>query len=47
VSARKVDDLLKALGLDGMSKSEVSRVCVELDSEVEAFRSRPITGEHP
>jgi transposase-like protein len=47
VSTRKVDDLLKALGLDGMSKSEVSRICAELDVEVEAFRSRPITGEHP
>ena len=47
VSTRKVDDLLKALGMDGMSKSEVSRICVELDTEVEAFRSRPITGEHP
>jgi putative transposase len=47
VSTRKVDDLLKALGLDGMSKSEVSRICVELDSEVQAFRSRAITGEHP
>ena len=47
VSTRKVDDLLKALGLDGMSKSEVSRICTELDAEVEAFRSRPITGEHP
>ena len=47
VSTRKVDDLLKALGLDGMSKSEVSRICTELDAEVEAFRSRPITAEHP
>ena len=47
VSTRKVDDVLKALGLEGMSKSEVSRICTELDGEVEAFRSRPITGEHP
>lgn len=47
VSTRKVDDLLKALGLDGMSTSEVSRICTELDAEVEAFRSRPISGEHP
>jgi transposase-like protein len=47
VSTRKVDDLMKALGLDGMSKSEVSRICAELDVEVEAFRARPITGEHP
>jgi transposase-like protein len=47
VSTRKVDDLVKALGLDGMSKSEVSRICGELDPLVEAFRTRPITGEHP
>ena len=47
VSTRKVDDLVKALGLDGMSKSEVSRICGELDPVVEAFRTRPLTGEHP
>ena len=47
VSTRKVDDLLRALGLDGMSKSEVSRVCAELDASVEAFRSRGLEGEHP
>ena len=47
VSTRKVDDLVKALGLDGISKSEVSRICAELDPVVEAFRTRPITGEHP
>ena len=42
VSTRKVDEILKALGLDGMSKSQVSRICAELDIEVEAFRTRPI-----
>jgi putative transposase len=47
VSTRKVDDLLWALGLDGMSKSEVSRICAELDGEVAAFRSRGLEGEHP
>ena len=47
VSTRKVDDLLRALGLDGMSKSEVSRICAELDTEVAAFRSRGLEGEHP
>src|SRR5262249_33685667 len=47
VSTRKVDDLMKALGLDGVSKSEVSRVCAELDGEVEAFRTRALSGEHP
>jgi putative transposase len=47
VSTRKVDDLLRALGLDGMSKSEVSRICAELDVEVAAFRTRGLEGEHP
>lgn len=47
VSTRKVDDLMRALGLEGISKSEVSRVCAALDAEVEAFRTRPISGEHP
>ena len=47
VSTRKVDDLVKALGLEGISKSEVSRICAELDPVVEAFRTRPLTGEHP
>jgi transposase-like protein len=38
---------VKALGLDGISKSEVSRICAELDPVVEAFRTRPLTGEYP
>jgi len=38
VSTRKVDDLMKAPGLDGISKSEVSRMCGELDTLVAAFR---------
>ena len=42
-STRKVDDLVKALGVDaGISKSEVSRICGELDAEVAAFRSRTL-----
>jgi putative transposase len=41
-STRKVDDLVKALGADtGISKSEVSRICADLDTEVRAFRDRP------
>jgi transposase-like protein len=41
VSTRKVDDLVKALGAaSGISKSEVSRICAELDHDLEAFRSR-------
>jgi transposase-like protein len=47
VSTRKVDDLVRALGIDGISRSEVSRICRDLDREVEAFRTRPIEGEHP
>ena len=43
VSTRKVDDLVKALGVDaGISKSEVSRICAELDAEVAHFRSRSL-----
>jgi putative transposase len=42
-STRKVDDLVRALGVDaGISKSEVSRICAELDGEVAAFRSRSL-----
>jgi putative transposase len=44
VSTRKVDDLVKALGVDaGISKSEVSRICAELDTEMAAFRSRSLS----
>jgi len=43
VSTRKVDDLVKALGIDaGISKSEVSRICADLDVEVSAFRDRTL-----
>jgi putative transposase len=43
VSTRKVDDLVAALGLEaGISKSEVSRICTELDTSLEAFRTRPL-----
>ena len=43
VSTRKVDDLVAALGIDsGISKSEVSRICAELDTVVAAFRDRPL-----
>jgi transposase-like protein len=48
VSTRKVDDLVKALGADtGISKSEVSRICADLDEEVVAFRHRPLAGAYP
>jgi putative transposase len=45
VSTRKVDDLVRALGIEGISKSEVSRMCKALDRDVEAFRTRPIEEE--
>jgi putative transposase len=42
-STRKVDDLVRALGVDtGISKSTVSRICAEIDVEVDAFRNRPL-----
>jgi putative transposase len=45
-STRKVDDLVKALGADsGISKSEVSRICADLDTEVRAFRDRPLSDQ--
>jgi transposase-like protein len=44
VSTRRVDDLVKALGCDGISKSQVSRICQELDVVVEAFLGRPLDG---
>jgi transposase-like protein len=47
VSTRRVDDLVKALGLDGISKSQVSVLCQELDTEVERFRSRKLEGSYP
>ncbi|HLB62207.1 MAG TPA: IS256 family transposase [Actinomycetota bacterium] len=47
VSTRKVDDLVRALGIDGISRSEVSRICKVLDEEVRTFLSRPIHAECP
>ena len=44
VSTRKVDDLVTALGADsGISKSEVSRICEDLDADIAVFRDRPLT----
>jgi putative transposase len=47
VSTRAVDDLVQAMGMTGISKSEVSRICQELDERVGAFLGRPIEGEWP
>lgn len=47
VSTRRVDDLVRALGMTGISKSQVSRLCAGLDAEVERFRSRRLEGPYP
>lgn len=47
VSTRKVADLLRAMGLEGVSKSEVSRICQALDEQVDVFRNRPLTQRYP
>ena len=44
VSTRSVDDLVKAMGVDGMSKSQVSRLCEDIDGRVQTFLNRPIEG---
>jgi transposase-like protein len=45
ISTRSVDDLVKAMGMSGISKSQVSRLCEEIDVRVKAFLDRPIEGE--
>jgi putative transposase len=47
VSTRRADDLVQALGLTGMSTSQVSRLCADLDQEVERFRTRRLAGGYP
>src|SRR6266480_1481097 len=47
VSTRKVDDLVRALGIDGISRSEVSRICKSLDEQVRAFLHPPTASEYP
>ncbi len=47
VSTRSVDDLVQAMGASGVSKSQVSRLCAEIDEQVNAFLDRPIEGEWP
>ena len=47
VSTRRVDALVKTLGLEGISKSQVSRLCAELDAEVERFRQRKLEADYP
>jgi transposase-like protein len=47
ISTRKVDELVKALGMTGISKSRVSELCEQLDEEVERFRNRPLESPYP
>jgi transposase-like protein len=47
VSTRKVDDLVQAMGLSGISKSQVSKLCEDIDERVGAFLKRPLEGERP
>jgi putative transposase len=47
ISTRSVDDLVKALGMTGISKSQVSRLCGEIDDKVGTFLNRPLEGEWP
>ena len=47
VSTRSVDELVKAMGMTGISKSQVSRLCTEIDDKIGAFLDRPLEGEWP
>ena len=47
ISTRSVDDLVRAMGMDGVSKSQVSRLCAEIDERVRDFLGRPIEGDWP
>jgi transposase-like protein len=47
VSQRSVDDLVQAMGMSGISKSQVSRLCAEIDERVKSFLDRPLEGDWP
>ena len=47
ISTRSVDDLVRAMGMEGISKSQVSRLCGEIDERVNAFLAWPIEGDWP
>src|SRR6476469_8403516 len=47
VSTRRVDELVQAMGLPGISKSTVSKLCKDIDERVGAFLDRPLAGEWP
>ena len=47
ISTRSVDELVKAMGMSGISKSQVSRLCEEIDGKIESFLHRPLEGDWP
>ena len=47
ISTRSVDDLVKAMGMSGISKSQVSRLCEDIEGKVKAFLDRPLEGDWP
>jgi putative transposase len=47
ISTRSVDDLVQAMGMSGISKSQVSRLCGEIDDKVQTFLNRPLEGDWP
>ncbi len=47
LDTRSVDDLVKAMGMTGISKSQVSRLCAEIDDKVATFVNRPLEGDWP
>ena len=47
ISTRSVDDLVQAMGMEGISKSQVSRLCEEIDDRVQGFLNRPLEGDWP
>src|SRR5512147_170619 len=47
ISTRSVDDLVQAMGMSGISKSQVSRLCGEIDDKVQTFLDRPLEGDWP
>ena len=47
VSTRSIDDLVQAMGMSGISKSQVSRLCGEIDDRIQSFLERPLEGDWP
>ncbi len=45
IATRSVDNLVRAMGMTGISKSQVSRLCEEIDERVQSFLERPIEGD--